>query len=209
MRYHEVDSFVNMREQEEIKMVIFGDYLEQENGDEYLVIHFSPSSIPLRQRWRNTGLSADFLAEYWATFFPAVDTPAKARQIEITSAIRYIANELLENLMKFSYEPADYPVGLALYLYRDEFRFYASNAIAPQDIGGFQERIQRLVNEEVETLYWEQIKTNVADEGRHESNLGLLTMRHDYDARLAWKFENVEHEGADITVVTTMVRLEI
>jgi hypothetical protein len=190
-------------------MDIFGDYLEQENGDEYLIIRFSPSSVPLRQRWRNTGLSADFLAEYWATFFPAVDTPSQTKQIEVTSAIRYIANELLENLMKFSYELVNYPVGLALYLYLDEFRFCASNAIDPQAIKGFQERIQKLLNEDIETLYWQQVKTNVADEGRGESTLGLLTMRYDYDALLAWKFESLEHEGADITVVTTMVRLKI
>jgi hypothetical protein len=111
--------------------------------------------------------------------------------------------------MKFSYEPVNYPVGLALYLYQDQFRFYASNAVDPQSIGGFQERIQKLLNEEVETLYWQQIKANVADEGQGESTLGLLTMCYDYDARLAWKFESLEHEGADITVVTTMVQLEI
>lgn len=190
-------------------MEIFGDYSEPKDGDEYLIIHFSPSSIPLRQRWRNTGLSADFVAEYWATFFPAVDPPSKNRRTEITSAIRYIANELLENLMKFSYEPANYPVRLALYLYRDQFRFYASNAIDPQSIAGFQERIQRLLSEEIETLYWQQIKTNVANERPGESTLGLLTMRYDYDACLAWKFDSLEHKGADIPVVTTMVQLAI
>lgn len=190
-------------------METFGDYSEPKTGDESLIIRFSPSSVPLRQRWRNTGLSADFLAEYWAAFFPAVDPPSKNRQIEITSAIRYIANELLENLMKFSYKPVNYPVGLALYLYRDQFRFYASNAVDPQAIKGFQERIQKLLNEEIETLYWQQIKTNVTNEGRGESTLGFLTMRYDYDALLAWKFESLEHEGADITVVTTMVQLEI
>jgi hypothetical protein len=200
---------LNGRDKEKFGMDTFGDFLEEKDGEEYLTIHFSPSSVPLRQRWRNTGLSADFLAEYWATFFPAVDPPSQNRQTEVISAIRYIANELLENLMKFSYEPANHPVGLALYLYRDEFRFYASNAIDPQVVEGFQERIQRLLSEEIEKLYWQQIKTNVASEGPGESTLGLLTMRYDYDAHLAWKFETFERKGVGITVVTTMVQLEI
>ena len=48
-----------------------------------------------------------------------------------------------------------------------------------------------------------------ATEGPSESHLGLLTIAHDYDAHLAWKFETIKHEHADIPVVTTMVQLDI
>jgi hypothetical protein len=194
---------------EVVEMKIFGDYAERENGKEYLIVHFSPTSVPLRQRWRNTGLSADFLAEYWATFFPQSDALSQNRQIEIKGAIRYIANELLENLMKFSYEVANYPVCLALHLYQDQFDFYASNAIDPDAIELFQARIQALLTEDIDMLYMRQLEQNVAAEGPSESHLGLLTIAHDYDARLAWKFETIKHEHEDITVVTTMVQLDI
>ena len=52
----------------------FGKFIErQEEYGEYLKIGFSPTSIPLQQRWRNNGLSADFLADYLSTFFPGKD----------------------------------------------------------------------------------------------------------------------------------------
>ena len=51
---------------------IFGDFTERKDDHgEHLEIGFSPTSIPIQQRWRNNGLSADFLADYLSTFFPA------------------------------------------------------------------------------------------------------------------------------------------
>lgn len=38
-------------------------------SQEFLLINFSSSSIPLNQRSRNNGLSADFIADYLTTFF--------------------------------------------------------------------------------------------------------------------------------------------
>jgi hypothetical protein len=186
----------------------FGDYTEQQETEEYLVIHFSPTSIPLRQRWRNSGLSADFLADYWTTFFPAHDVPSSQRQQEIKGAINYIANELLENTMKFSHKPAYHPVDLGLYLYRDAFRFYASNTVDPLAVGAFQARIQELLTKDPHELYVQQLERNAATKDDVASGLGLLTMLCDYDAHLAWSFETVSADP-DIIVVTTMVQLQV
>ena len=63
---------------------IFGPFTERKDDDsEYLKIGFSPTSIPIQQRWRNNGLSADFLADYLSTFFPGDDRAAAERQAEI------------------------------------------------------------------------------------------------------------------------------
>ena len=190
-------------------MKTFGEYVEEKIGEEYLVIHFSPTSVPLRQRWRNTGLSADFLAEYWSTFFPDSSDLTRRKQLEVKESIRFVANELLENLMKFSYEPANHPVGLALYLFKNEFRFYAKNAIDPKSIEPFQARIQELLTSDMDDMYIKQVERNVAEEGQRESHLGLLTMARDYGGKLAWRFETLSGEGTEFTVVTTMVRLVI
>lgn len=187
---------------------ILGEFVEPGNGDEYLIIHFSPSSLPLQQRWRNSGLSADFLAEYWATFFPAHDVPSRNKQVEIRGGINYIANELLENIMKFCFQPADQPVSLGLYLFEGKFRFYASNAIDPDDVLTFQARINRLLTKDTQTLYLEQIEKNVSDQTNDRSQLGLLTMINDYQARLAWKFETISQKPRNI-IVTTMVELSL
>ncbi len=185
---------------------IFGDFVEAEYArQECLIIHFSPTSIPLQQRWRNNGLSADFLAEYWATFLPAHNIPSQHKQREVKGAIGYIANELLENVMKFSYKPSDYPVSLGLYLYQNEFRFYTSNAVDPQGVEPFQAYIQKLLTGDAQEMYLQQLEVNALEQKSGAgSHLGLLTMVNDYDARLAWRFEADQDSVITMTMMTRL-----
>lgn len=98
---------------------IFGAYVERGSRDqEFLQIAFSPTSIPLQHRWRNNGLSADFLSDYVRTFFPGEDSESADRREEIKSALAFVANELLENAMKFNYTPSQYPVTIGMHLDR-------------------------------------------------------------------------------------------
>ena len=84
----------------------FGHFIARKDGQgEHLKIVFSPTSLPIQQRWRNNGLSADFLADYLTTFFPGDDRAVAECHAELKSAVSYVANELLENAMKFSYCP--------------------------------------------------------------------------------------------------------
>ena len=186
---------------------IFGDFLEQDEDQEHLVIHFSPTSVPLPQRWRNSGLSADFVAEYWSTFLEIGDIFSCDRQQEIKGAINYIANELLENGMKFTCQPENHAVRLGLYFYQHEFRFYASNAIDSQEIKKFQEYLRKLSTQDPLDLYIRQIERNAAGESTG-SHLGLLSIINDYQARMAWKFET-GIQTPSVTVVTTMVQLPL
>lgn len=57
-----------------------------------------------QQRWRNNGISANFVADHLATFLPADDVSEinQANQAVARDAISYVANELLENAMKFN-----------------------------------------------------------------------------------------------------------
>ena len=72
---------------------------ERTREREYLTLAFSPSSAPLRSRWRNNGLSADFLGDYVTTFLPTKDgVPAfEERQKELSSERRRIQDEYEEN----------------------------------------------------------------------------------------------------------------
>src|SRR5580704_17158 len=98
-------------------------YAEQAIGErrEYLTLAFSPLSAPLRSRWRNNGLSADFLGDYVTTFLPTRDGPGAVgnQQNEIRHAVAFIANELLENAMKYHERDVDIPVGIHLELTSD------------------------------------------------------------------------------------------
>ena len=188
----------------------FGDFIEQSASPEYLIIGFSPSSIPLKQRWRNNGLSADFLADYLTSFFPGnEDDPSTIdRQAEIKSAVSYIANELLENAMKFNDETSEYPIDIKLQLESDGVIFSVANSIPPKAVGKFQAYIQQLLASEPSELYIQQLENNAANESCTGSGLGLLTMLSDYTAKIGWKFQTVQKDP-ELIAVTTMVQLTV
>ena len=188
----------------------FGDFIEQSASQEYLIIGFSPSSIPLKQRWRNNGLSADFLADYLTSFFPGnEDEPSTIdRQAEIKSAVSYITNELLENAMKFNDETSEYPIDIKLQLESDGVIFSVANSIPPKAVGKFQAYIQQLLASEPSELYIQKLENNAADESCTGSGLGLLTMLSDYTAKIGWKFQTVQKDP-ELIAVTTMVQLRV
>jgi hypothetical protein len=187
---------------------VFGDFIPPDGEQEYLIIRFSPMAASLQQLWRNNGLSADFVAEYWATFFASIDALSPQRQIEIKGAINYLANELMENVMKFSYRLTNFPVTLGLYMLETEFRLYSINAMDPQAVEAFQSRIHDLLTGDTKALYVQQLEHNMKNEGEGNSQLGLLTMINDYGVRLAWCFE-VPPQRPEQVILTTMVRLDL
>jgi hypothetical protein len=189
---------------------IFGDFIEPPFTREYLIIGFSPSSVPLKQRWRNNGLSADFLADYLTTFFPGDPQEPQTvdKQVQIKSAISYVANELLENAMKFNDEKSDHPISIRLHLESDRVAFLMTNSIAPEAVDKFQAYIQELTTSDPSEMYIEKLEKNASEDNNTSSGLGLLTMINDYEAQIGWKFETLQEEPKLITV-TTMVQLTV
>lgn len=189
---------------------IFGDFNEGlPISQEFLIIGFSPSSIPLKQRWRNNGLSADFMADYLMTFVLGDDrSVSKYQQSEIKSAISYIANELLENAMKFNDEKIQHPISIRLQLYANSLLFMTTNIIPPDRVSEFQHFLQELTASDPTEMYIRQIEKNAEDEETTTSGLGFLTMMSDYLAKLGWKFETVQKDPEAIAV-TTMVQLPV
>lgn len=190
---------------------LLGNFIEQQEGHgEYLKLGFQPSSVPIQVRWRNNGLSADFLAGYVSTFFPGEDPVSNARQANIKDAISFIANELLENSMKFSFTTSQHTVTIEMFLDEDAIRLYTANGIAPDRVEPFQAQINRLLTQDTNDLYLEQLERNASNENENDtgSGLGFLTMLNDYGATLAWKFVRRSANVDDIGV-TTMVRLPV
>ncbi|MBR8836501.1 MAG: ATP-binding protein [Stigonema ocellatum SAG 48.90 = DSM 106950] len=183
---------------------IFGDFIEDFiNSQEYLEIVFSPGSVPLKQRWRTNGLSADFMADYFAVFFAKSETKA-----EVKSSVSFIANELLENAMKFNDETSDHSIRLTLQLHEDTLVFLSTNSINPQEVGKFQAFIQELVTCDPGELYISQLEKNAEDETHTGSRLGLLTMINDYLVKIGWKFNTIQ-KNPEVITVSTMVHLTL
>ena len=187
----------------------YGNFVEMAETQEYLIISFSSTTLSIQDRWRNNSLSADFLANYWGTFFPAHPSESHHHRAEVQDTVSYIANELLENAIKFSYEPAKVPIKIGIYLSEVILRFYVSNSVNPQTLGKFQQYITKLLTEDPGESYIRQLERN-AEENSTESRLGFLTLLNDYDAKLGWKFDTFRDEsGEEHSFVTTMVELEI
>lgn len=187
----------------------FGDFIELQAGEgEYLKIGFHPSSIPLQQRWRNNGLSADFLADYLSTFFPGEDLHSAERQSQIKDAVAYISNELLENCMKYSHASKHHLVSIEMFLEPGAITLYTSNGIAMERVEPFQHFISRLLTEDIDALYTEQLEKNADDDSGQASGMGFLTMLSDYDVQIAWKFSKSDASSVELGL-TTMVRMPL
>jgi len=187
---------------------IIGEFRENlPDNHEFLILGFSPSSVPIQQRWRNNGLSADFIADYLTTFFPVSEQEPSThkRQLEVKSAVSYIANELLENAMKFNDEASKYPIKFGIHLIQEPgvtVVLEATNSVSASSLDRFQAFIKELLNSEPYDFYLQRL------EDTEGSGLGLVTMINDYEAQLGWKIETVQKDS-EVVIVTTMVQLRV
>lgn len=183
---------------------VFGSFIENlPQNTEFLLLGFSPGSLPIKQRWRNNGLSADFLADYMTTFFPGEPSQKVA---DIKNIVSYIANELLENAMKYSDERTKCPISLGLHLFADRFVFVATNPIANTQKPKFQEYIKKILENDPYELYMQKLESQAGDDSQTESGLGYLTMINDYQAEMGWKFEPLA-DFPESSLVSTMVQV--
>ncbi len=187
---------------------IIGAFFTVENSREYLTIKFSPNERSIKSRWRNNGLSAGFLADYWATFFPICDIYEQHKQDQLRNTINYIANELLENTMKFHCDLLDIPISITLHLFPEQLVFYVTNCAHAGTSRVLREYARVLLAGDIEELYLQQLERNALDESHSTSQMGFLTMLHDYHANLAWQFEPVDDQS-EYCIITTMVQLAI
>ncbi|MEM7715284.1 MAG: DUF6272 family protein [Cyanobacteria bacterium P01_A01_bin.68] len=189
---------------------VFGDFVESTHKKENLTLGFSPSSVPISERWRNNGLSADYIAEYLATVLNNEDNESDEAEYlaEIKSSASYIANELLENGMKYCNEHTEYPITFHIELVSNEIRFFLENTIIPSNAERLKEFINELDNSDPDEFYIRQLEKNAEAEleDNTSSGLGFLSIINDYSAKLGWKFQTVDQSSL-VMSVTTLVRL--
>ena len=180
---------------------------ERSDQCEYLTLAFSPTSAPLRSRWRNNGLSADFLADYVTTFLPTRDgRPApESRQKELKHAVTYVANELLENAMKYHQPDVEVPIRVHMELRSDQITVSVSNGISVVQAGRYKEFVKHLQEGDAGDLLLRQQEESAKSSESSMSCLGLLTIISDYDAKLDWHFDAHPTQPESMTVTTSSV----
>ena len=195
--------------------VIYGDFHDkkQPENEEYLSLQFSPSRLPLKKRWENNGLSADFISEYFKIFYISPQEEPEEVSLKevllenIRDSVKYVANELLENAMKFQ-APTEYATVAKVFLslYEKRLVFYITHSITLEQSAVFQHFIQQLLANDPQMLYLEAMRSSAREENAQRSGMGLLSMICDYEAQLSWKFETVP--DSPLVNVTTMVILD-
>jgi hypothetical protein len=193
---------------------IFGDFVESfPPAQDSLELTFTPNSLPIKKRWRSNRLSANFMADYFSNFLPVdEDDPAQKRRIkESKGAVSYVANELLENAIKFNNQGTNFKIKFGIYFIEEADLtavLFATNSVSAEGLDKFQKFIQELLCSDPEKLYVQQIEKSAEEENSGASGLGFLTMINDYSAKIGWKFEIVQKEPKMIAV-TTMVLVPV
>lgn len=193
---------------------LYGEFVEKfppENDS--LEITFTPSSRPIKQRWRNNRLSAYFVADYFITFLPLEEEiPGQEKRIrDSKGAVSYVANELLENAMKFNNNEVNQKIKFGIQFLDQPVvtaAIYTTNTVDPKIIDSFKAYVQHLLNSDPSELYLQQVEKSLTNSGEGSSGLGLITMLNDYSAKLGWKFERPVAHG-DIITVTTMAQITV
>ncbi|MBE9563230.1 MAG: ATP-binding protein [Proteobacteria bacterium] len=188
---------------------IFGHFIENSSENiEYLKIGLLPNCLSFKQNWRTNGLSAEFIADYVQTFFAGKpQNTAAPIPIQSKHAVRYIANELLENAMKFNDNNSQRFIEISFKLYNDKLIFHVTHDINPNNVVRLKKFLQEIINEDnPQDLYFHRMEANAMNDEKG-SGLGLLSMVCDYSAKLGWKFEIPKHNAS--TTLTTMVCLNI
>ena len=193
---------------------IFGDYINVFPPDrDSLELSFTSTSEDIKDLWHNQRLSAHFLANCFISFLPLDENNPedKHRITEAQGSISYIANELIENAVKFNLETSAYQVKLGTYfLEHPELTavIFATNSLDRTQAQAFQLLVKKLLDSDPQELYIQQIEASARDDNTTRSGLGLLTLINDYQARLGWKFESLS-TFPDVIVVTVMAQVAV
>lgn len=189
----------------------FGSCRDRSGESEYLALSFSPLSAPLRSRWRNNGLSADFLGDYAITFLPRAGdvTTAGTWQNTVRHAVTFVANELLENAMKYHDRHIDIPIEVHLTLTGAQITVSVSNGIGADQADVYKSFVGQLLEKLRENdpgdLIVSQQEESAVDSESEVSGLGLLVMIGDYGAKLGWRFDKDQVRPEIVTVTTTAI----
>lgn len=191
---------------------IWGEFIDQFPPEhDSLELTFTPSSRPIKQRWRNNRLSAHFVADYLSSFLPmdAEDASSKKRIKQSKGVVSYVANELLENAIKFNKDDTNYKVKFGIHFICGKevtAVIFASNTVNSEGANKFKAFIKEILASDPNELYLQQIEKNAESES-DSSGLGLLTMINDYSAKIGWKFE--PRAESDTIAVTTVVQITV
>ncbi len=182
-----------------MQLTQFGLYAEKETEktlDAELSMDFV---IPLElignnteKNWDKCGLIANFFGNYQAHSFKEKE--------KIESVISTIANELLENAIKFTADKNKL-VNITLKKYKDEITLETVNLAKRKNVEDIHQLIESIQNNDIESLFLAQIEKNALNEKSSGSGVGIISIIKDYNAKLGIKIEpTIQEDIFDIYI---------
>lgn len=148
---------------------------------------------PLHLSWKHSGMTSDFLADVMALPYAG----SKFAHTQVHHDIGYLSNELIENAIKFR-QPGE--IIIEAWISHESFIMRVRNAIDVKTSSRLKNLLHRIVSRDPGELLIEQIETNAMSD-KSGSGLGLLTLLSDYNAKMAWEFE--DHHDQSMLLTTT------
>lgn len=179
-----------------------GVYSLGDSFTEHLSLTLYPDSSPVR--WNLCNLAANFISQYFAEIFP--DNDAEGRLLskaEISGAIGFVLNELVENAVKFN---ANGDIALTVGIDREDLVCLISNNIPSSKAAGITRTLLALTQDDPNELLFQRAQANAEDSSEGGSGLGYLIIMTDYGVSLGWKLDPVSPTNYSIK---TMARIPI
>ncbi|MAN77232.1 MAG: ATP-binding protein [Rhizobiales bacterium] len=157
-----------------------------------IAFHSSDSRItvkildgPLEIGWHHCAITSGFIADFYAQQFQSLHNEYKY----IKHNIEYLANELIENAIKFRFRG---DITIESIIDSDSFIIKVSNEIDERTSSDFETYLAGITSGDPEDLLIQKIEHNAENPNSNASGLGLLTLMSDYGSRLAWRFDRPE-----------------
>lgn len=137
----------------------------------------------LALKWSHCSSTADFLSHFFSGVCARELDGAGIR--DLTHSVAYLANELVENAVKFRSEG---DVVVEGGLHDGDFVLRIDHHVSAQTAGRFLALLREISVGDPGELLIKRIEANAAGENTAGSGLGLLTLRNDYGVRISWRF---------------------
>lgn len=178
--------------------VILGEYLSLPQLDNEIALTYWPYRYPLQ--WSQGGKIPDFVANYLASI-EAERGLSTSSDVKVT--VSYLLNELVENSVKFYLSGT---IRIRVGLHDGEIVLVVINQIAGDQKPGLVHQFSELLKSDPEEIFIARMEAVDSPSERGSSNIGLLSMIMDYQARLGWNFVQVT-DNEDRFWMHTMVRV--
>jgi len=144
------------------------------------------------------------MAEYFGELFPETDQEERLiSREEVSGAVSYILNELVENAVKFN-QNGD--INVTVGIGREDLVCLVSNQIMSSTVPKLREKLTELATEDPGELLRRQAEENAENADNEGSGLGYLIIMNDYGVSLGWKLDSV---SPNTVCIKTMARLPI